>query len=142
MAAINADKLLAEAACHKRLVDTRVYDEPKSRLIQAQAAGWVLALRAETSEHTLLDTFLAEYGLSNDEGVALMCLAEAFLRVPDNDTLELLLKDKLAPGDWQAHLGHADSWLVNSSTWALLLTGRPSTWSRSASVTRSPSVAT
>ena len=123
-AAIKADKLLAEEACLARLLDTRPYDADTARLIEAQAADWVERLRTETSQHTLLDTFLAEYGLSNDEGVALMCLAEAFLRVPDSDTLELLLKDKLAPGDWEAHLGHADSWLVNSSTWALLLTGR------------------
>ena len=66
--------------------------------------------------------FLAEYGLSTKEGVALMCLAEAMLRVPDTLTIDALISDKVVPGDWGRHLG-SGSPLVNASTWALLLTG-------------------
>ncbi|WP_299298637.1 bifunctional proline dehydrogenase/L-glutamate gamma-semialdehyde dehydrogenase PutA [uncultured Tateyamaria sp.] len=72
----------------------------------------------------LMEVFLAEYGLSTDEGVALMCLAEALLRVPDADTIDALIEDKIAPSDWGKHLGHSTSSLVNASTWALMLTGR------------------
>ncbi len=71
-----------------------------------------------------MEVFLAEYGLSTDEGIALMCLAEALLRVPDADTIDALIEDKIAPSDWGKHLGHSASSLVNASTWALMLTGR------------------
>ncbi len=72
----------------------------------------------------LMEVFLAEYGLSTDEGIALMCLAEALLRVPDAETIDALIEDKIAPSDWQRHLGRSTSSLVNASTWALMLTGR------------------
>jgi RHH-type proline utilization regulon transcriptional repressor/proline dehydrogenase/delta 1-pyrroline-5-carboxylate dehydrogenase len=72
----------------------------------------------------LMDVFLAEYGLSTSEGVALMCLAEALLRVPDNITIDALIEDKIAPSDWSKHIGHSASPLVNASTWGLLLTGK------------------
>ena len=72
----------------------------------------------------LMEVFLAEYGLSTDEGVALMCLAEALLRVPDADTMDALIEDKIAPSNWGRHLGHSASSLVNASTWALMLTGK------------------
>ncbi len=72
----------------------------------------------------LMEVFLAEYGLSTDEGVALMCLAEALLRVPDATTIDALIEDKIAPSDWGRHLGKSASSLVNASTWALLLTGK------------------
>lgn len=72
----------------------------------------------------LMGAFLAEYGLSTDEGVALMCLAEALLRVPDADTIDELIEDKIAPSSWGKHLGESSSSLVNASTWALMLSGR------------------
>lgn len=71
-----------------------------------------------------IDAFMHEFELSSKEGVVLMCLAEALLRVPDAHTLDKLIKDKIATADWQAHLGHSDSIFVNASTWALMLTGR------------------
>jgi len=80
-------------------------------------------IRAATAPG-LMEVFLAEYGLSTDEGIALMCLAEALLRVPDADTIDALIEDKIAPSDWGRHLGHSTSSLVNASTWALMLTGR------------------
>ena len=78
----------------------------------------------DTSDPGLMEVFLAEYGLSTDEGIALMCLAEALLRVPDAETMDDLIEDKIAPSDWGRHLGHSASSLVNASTWALMLTGR------------------
>ena len=68
--------------------------------------------------------FLAEYGLSTDEGVALMCLAEALLRVPDAETIDELIEDKISPSSWGEHLGSSSSSLVNASTWALMLSGK------------------
>ncbi|TMV07765.1 bifunctional proline dehydrogenase/L-glutamate gamma-semialdehyde dehydrogenase PutA [Ruegeria sediminis] len=87
------------------------------------AAQLVRDIRSSTAPG-LMEVFLAEYGLSTDEGIALMCLAEALLRVPDADTIDALIEDKIAPSDWGKHLGHSSSSLVNASTWALMLTGK------------------
>ncbi len=87
------------------------------------AANLVRDIRGE-SDPGLMEVFLAEYGLSTNEGVALMCLAEALLRVPDADTMDALIEDKVAASDWGKHLGQSNSPLVNASTWALMLTGR------------------
>ena len=83
----------------------------------------VRAIRAKDENHGGLDAFLQEYSLSSEEGVALMCLAESLLRVPDAETADALLADKLAGANWRSHLGHSDSFFVNASTWGLLLTG-------------------
>ncbi|NNE79667.1 MAG: bifunctional proline dehydrogenase/L-glutamate gamma-semialdehyde dehydrogenase PutA [Silicimonas sp.] len=91
--------------------------------ITAQAASLVQSIR-DSSRPGLMEVFLAEYGLSTDEGIALMCLAESLLRVPDPETIDALIEDKIAPSDWGRHLGQSSSSLVNASTWALLLTGR------------------
>ena len=91
--------------------------------ISASAATLVRRIRSE-ARPGLMEVFLAEYGLSTREGVALMCLAEALLRVPDADTIDALIEDKIASSDWSMHLGHSSSPLVNASTWGLFLTGR------------------
>ena len=91
--------------------------------ICGDAAALVTQIR-DAADPGLMEVFLAEYGLSTDEGIALMCLAEALLRVPDADTIDALIEDKIAPSDWGKHLGASSSSLVNASTWALLLTGR------------------
>jgi RHH-type proline utilization regulon transcriptional repressor/proline dehydrogenase/delta 1-pyrroline-5-carboxylate dehydrogenase len=91
--------------------------------ITSTAAALVAAIRA-SAKPGLMEVFLAEYGLSTDEGIALMCLAEALLRVPDAPTVDALIEDKIAPADWGRHLGRSSSSLVNASTWALMLTGK------------------
>ncbi|MBC7145759.1 MAG: bifunctional proline dehydrogenase/L-glutamate gamma-semialdehyde dehydrogenase PutA [Thioclava marina] len=91
--------------------------------ISRRAANLVRRIRSE-AKPTLMEHFLAEYGLSTQEGVALMCLAEAMLRVPDAETIDALIEDKIAPSDWGKHMGTASSSMVNASTWALMLTGR------------------
>ena len=88
-----------------------------------QAAQLVQQIRQESSP-SLMEVFLAEYGLSTNEGVALMCLAEALLRVPDAETIDALIEDKIAPSNWSRHIGHSSSPLVNASTWALMFTGK------------------
>lgn len=80
------------------------------------------ALRADAGP-SMMELFLGEYGLSSEEGVALMCLAEALLRVPDAPTMDALIEDKIAAPHWDQHLGESHSSLVNASTWALFVTG-------------------
>ena len=80
--------------------------------------------RAAGRPKGMMESFLEEFGLSNSEGLALMCLAEALLRVPDAETRDDLIAEKIRSGDWGAHKGQSDSWLVNASTWGLMLTGK------------------
>mgnify|MGYP003635398612 CR=1 FL=1 len=91
--------------------------------ISDDAAEFIEHIRA-SDDPGLMEVFLAEYGLSSDEGVALMCLAEALLRVPDTQTMDDLIEDKISPSSWSAHLGQSTSPLVNASTWGLMLTGK------------------
>ncbi|NVO54446.1 bifunctional proline dehydrogenase/L-glutamate gamma-semialdehyde dehydrogenase PutA [Rhodobacteraceae bacterium B1Z28] len=105
------------------LIDQATLTEADRRAICDAAAQLVRDIRSSTSPG-MMEVFLAEYGLSTDEGVALMCLAEALLRVPDADTIDALIEDKIAPSDWGKHLGRSSSSLVNASTWALMLTGK------------------
>ena len=84
----------------------------------------VEAARAAGRPKGMMESFLEEFGLSNAEGLALMCLAEALLRVPDAETRDELIAEKIRSGDWGSHSGQSDSWLVNASTWGLMLTGR------------------
>jgi RHH-type proline utilization regulon transcriptional repressor/proline dehydrogenase/delta 1-pyrroline-5-carboxylate dehydrogenase len=79
--------------------------------------------RARRDERPFLDAFLQEFGLSNQEGIALMCIAEALLRIPDDATADRLIAEKLATGDWSSHAGKSESLFVNASTWGLMLTG-------------------
>src|SRR5947199_2733072 len=80
--------------------------------IAATASRLVDAVRRERLGKGGLDAFLQEYALSSREGVALMCLAEALLRIPDADTVDRLIRDKIAGADWQHHLGHSGSLFV------------------------------
>ena len=112
-----------EAAAVQRMVEAADLTRADREAISARAADLVRTVRAGGSA-SIMQGFLAEYGLSSREGVALMCLAEALLRVPDTETIDALIEDKIAASDWAAHLGQSSSPLVNASTWALLLTGK------------------
>lgn len=120
---IDADTYADPDAALSRLIKMANLSDTDRRAICTIGADLVRAIRASTSPG-LMEVFLAEYGLSTDEGVALMCLAEALLRVPDADTIDALIEDKIAPSDWGRHLGRSSSSLVNASTWALMLTGK------------------
>ncbi len=89
----------------------------------ALAVSLVEGARARRDERPFLDAFLQEFGLSNQEGIALMCIAEALLRIPDDATADRLIAEQLATGDWSAHAGRSESLFVNASTWGLMLTG-------------------
>src|ERR1700729_1182921 len=89
----------------------------------ATAMALVEGARARRDERPFLDAFLQEFGLSNQEGIVLMCIAEALLRIPDDVTADRLIAEKLATGDWSSHAGKSESLFVNASTWGLMLTG-------------------
>ena len=93
----------------------------------ALARQWVTGLRegpAQGGRAGRVQSLMQEYALSSEEGVALMCLAEALLRIPDAATRDALIRDKIGRGDWQQHLGRSDSLFVNAASWGLLLTGK------------------
>jgi len=92
--------------------------------IAERARGFVAAVRRRRLGKGGIDAFLHEYALSSPEGVALLCLAEALLRIPDAETVDQLIRDKIGEADWESHLGRSESIFVNASTWALMLTGR------------------
>src|SRR5690606_4812503 len=71
-----------------------------------------------------VEGLIQEFSLSSQEGVALMCLAEALLRIPDRPTRDALIRDKISRGDWRAHVGESPSLFVNAASWGLLITGR------------------
>lgn len=99
--------------------------EPRSRAdVAAHAASLVEAVRGAQVQKGAMDALLREYDLSSQEGVILMCLAEALLRIPDAVTADRLIADKIKAGDWAAHLLENGSLFVNASTWGLMLTGR------------------
>ncbi len=118
-----AAKYAPERPLLDSLIEQAGLDAATRRRIEARAVDLVRRIRAG-ARPSLIEQFLSEYGLSTREGIALMCLAEAMLRVPDPATIDALIEDKIAPSDWGRHLGQASSPLVNASTWALMLTGR------------------
>ncbi|SNR58582.1 bifunctional proline dehydrogenase/L-glutamate gamma-semialdehyde dehydrogenase PutA [Puniceibacterium sediminis] len=120
---VRANYTADEATMIAELIARIKLSEQDRAKIAAAGAQYVDRVRKETSP-SMMEAFLAEYGLSTEEGVGLMCLAEALLRVPDAETIDDLIEDKIAPSNWGAHLGHSSSSLVNASTWALMLTGR------------------
>ena len=120
---IEQGSLADEGQLLRNLVAQAGLDASARARICAHAAQIVRDIRT-SAKPALMEVFLAEYGLSTREGIALMCLAEALLRVPDATTMDALIEDKIAPSDWGRHLGQSASSLVNASTWALMLTGR------------------
>ncbi|PWC09547.1 trifunctional transcriptional regulator/proline dehydrogenase/L-glutamate gamma-semialdehyde dehydrogenase [Brenneria roseae subsp. americana] len=98
-----------------------------AQLTQKMAHRLAERLRGQkgaTGRAGMVQGLLQEFSLSSQEGVALMCLAEALLRIPDRPTRDALIRDKISAGDWHAHLGHSPSLFVNAATWGLLFTGK------------------
>jgi RHH-type proline utilization regulon transcriptional repressor/proline dehydrogenase/delta 1-pyrroline-5-carboxylate dehydrogenase len=122
-AAITAAYRRAEPDCLPPLLAAAEPSADAARMAAAQAKSLVEALRAKTRAGGV-EGLVREYALSSQEGVALMCLAEALLRIPDAGTRDALIRDKIAPGDWRAHVGHSPSLFVNAATWGLVVTGK------------------
>ncbi|HEY8102043.1 MAG TPA: bifunctional proline dehydrogenase/L-glutamate gamma-semialdehyde dehydrogenase PutA [Burkholderiaceae bacterium] len=104
---------------------TQIKNDPGSQqAAQSLARKLVETLRAERSKASGVDALMHEYSLSSDEGIALMCLAEALLRIPDHQTADRLIADKISKADWYRHIGESPSLFVNAATWGLLITGK------------------
>jgi RHH-type transcriptional regulator, proline utilization regulon repressor / proline dehydrogenase / delta 1-pyrroline-5-carboxylate dehydrogenase len=105
------------------LVERAIFTADERRRIAELAARLVRSARSSRHRHGGVDAFMHEYGLTSEEGVILMCLAEALLRIPDKDTADALIAEKIGGGRWEKHLGASDSLFVNASTFGLMLTG-------------------
>ena len=122
-AAITAAWVRDEAAHVRDLLETARLPADERAAAQATAADLVTRVRARTHDQGAIEAFMRQYDLGSQEGVLLMCVAEALLRIPDPDTADKLIRDKLGEADWKRHMGQSDSVLVNASTWGLMLTG-------------------
>jgi RHH-type transcriptional regulator, proline utilization regulon repressor / proline dehydrogenase / delta 1-pyrroline-5-carboxylate dehydrogenase len=122
--AINHAYLMDEDQAVSALLKSAQLPEATLAEIRKTARGLITEIREQRTKKSGLDAFLDEYDLSSDEGIALMCLAEAMLRIPDKDTIDDLIRDKITAADWGANVGKSDSFFVNASTWALMLTGK------------------
>ncbi|WP_301099308.1 bifunctional proline dehydrogenase/L-glutamate gamma-semialdehyde dehydrogenase PutA, partial [Otariodibacter sp.] len=98
--------------------------ESLSGEIKILAKKLVRKVRESRQKASGVDALMHEFSLSSQEGIALMCLAEALLRIPDQETADKLIKDKLAKGDWRSHVGHSPSLFVNAAAWGLVVTGK------------------
>jgi RHH-type proline utilization regulon transcriptional repressor/proline dehydrogenase/delta 1-pyrroline-5-carboxylate dehydrogenase len=123
-AGLRARHRAAEPDCLAALLREAPLDAARWQAARAQARRWIEGLRGQRSRGSGVDALMREFSLSSQEGVALMCLAEALARIPDRATADALIRDKLARGDWRAHIGASRSIFVNAAAWGLMLTGR------------------
>ncbi|HHJ80176.1 MAG TPA: bifunctional proline dehydrogenase/L-glutamate gamma-semialdehyde dehydrogenase PutA, partial [Candidatus Tenderia electrophaga] len=122
-AAINQAYLVDEDVLLNALLESLHFNDEQLQRIEDLARTLVVKVRQNSTSTTGVDALLREYDLSSQEGVMLMCLSEALLRIPDSATADRLIRDKLTQAEWNTHLGKSSSFFVNASTWGLLLTG-------------------
>ncbi|MDX2288838.1 MAG: bifunctional proline dehydrogenase/L-glutamate gamma-semialdehyde dehydrogenase PutA [Hyphomicrobiaceae bacterium] len=121
---VHAAHLADEIRLVGGLIERAVYTSDERRRTADVARQLVHAARANRHKYAGVDAFMHEYGLSSEEGVILMCIAESLLRIPDHETADQLITEKIGGGAWDKHLGHSESLFVNASTWGLMLSGR------------------
>ena len=121
---ISNDKYTDEKAIVSDLIKSAELSTDQWHSVQNIAKQLVATVRGRRLNRGGLDAFMAQYDLSNSEGIALMCLAEALLRIPDNFTADKLIRDKICAANWEQHLGNSESTFVNAATWSLMLTGK------------------
>ena len=121
---LDAAKFADERTALAALLDARPLSQQDREAVRAEAEALVRSARQSARRQGVVESFLQEFSLSTREGLALMCLAEALLRTPDEDTRDRLIAEKIASADWASHAGQSDSLLVNASTWSLMLTGK------------------
>ena len=122
-AAINQAYLIDEDSLLTTMLESLHFDDEQLQRIEDLSRTLVEKVRQISTSNSGIDALLQEYDLSSQEGVMLMCLAEALLRIPDSSTADRLIRDKLTQAEWNTHLGKSSSFFVNASTWGLLLTG-------------------
>jgi RHH-type transcriptional regulator, proline utilization regulon repressor / proline dehydrogenase / delta 1-pyrroline-5-carboxylate dehydrogenase len=123
-ARITAAWLRDETEAVNDLLDQASLPADEREQVVDRAAALVSRVRARVKDQSVVESFMRQYDLSSEEGVLLMCVAEALLRIPDKGTADKLIRDKLGDANWRKHLGRSESLLVNASTWGLLLTGQ------------------
>ncbi|OLQ93286.1 bifunctional proline dehydrogenase/L-glutamate gamma-semialdehyde dehydrogenase [Vibrio panuliri] len=116
--------MVDESQWLEQLLPLATPSEPENAQIAQQTTRLIEAIRADKKSVQMIDALLLEYSLDTQEGILLMCLAEALMRIPDADTADALIRDKLSVADWKSHLKNSDSVFVNASTWGLMLTGK------------------
>ena len=118
-------KYAPEAEVLAGLLDPPPLDSAEQAAVHDEALELAAAARRQAAHRRgVVESFLQEFSLGTKEGLALMCLAEALLRIPDQATRDALIAEKIGEADWAAHLGQSESLFVNASTWGLMLTGR------------------
>ncbi|WP_122467716.1 bifunctional proline dehydrogenase/L-glutamate gamma-semialdehyde dehydrogenase PutA [Brevundimonas lutea] len=122
--ALDAGKYADETSAVQTLLDRIPLDRTAREAAVEEAIDLVERARKDNERQGVIESFLQEFSLGTREGLALMCLAEALLRTPDEDTRDKLIAEKIKSADWAKHLGQSDSVFVNASTWGLMLTGR------------------
>lgn len=122
-AAVTAGWVREESGHVRALLEQARLPESDRAAIQLVAADLVRRVREQAADQGVIEAFMRQYDLGSEEGVLLMCVAEALLRIPDAETTDLLIRDKLGEADWKRHMGKSHSLLVNASTWGLMLTG-------------------
>ncbi|TKG00106.1 bifunctional proline dehydrogenase/L-glutamate gamma-semialdehyde dehydrogenase PutA [Vibrio sp. F13] len=108
----------------EQLLPLATPSEYEKQQITDKTTSLIEAIRADKTSIQMIDALLLEYSLDTQEGILLMCLAEALMRIPDSATADALIRDKLSVADWKSHLKNSDSVFVNASTWGLMLTGK------------------
>lgn len=106
------------------LLENIQFNKQQLEDVEQNAKALVIKVREERIGKGGMDAFLYQYDLSSEEGIALMCLAEALLRIPDDETIDQLIKEKMTSANWRKNIGQSDSLFVNAATWGLMLTGK------------------
>ncbi|MBF9003418.1 bifunctional proline dehydrogenase/L-glutamate gamma-semialdehyde dehydrogenase PutA [Vibrio nitrifigilis] len=116
--------IVDESQWLKQLLPMASPSDQEKDQIKAKTTDLINAIRADKRSVQMIDALLLEYSLDTQEGILLMCLAEALMRIPDKETADAFIKDRLGVADWKSHLKNSDSVFVNASTWGLMLTGK------------------
>lgn len=123
-AAITAAYRMDETKCVEELINHLHFSTEMQSKISATARELVEKVREHVAQASGVEALMMHYDLSSEEGIMLMCLAEALLRIPDKETEDLLIRDKLTSAKWEKHIGASESSFVNMATWGLALTGK------------------
>ncbi|MDG3086294.1 bifunctional proline dehydrogenase/L-glutamate gamma-semialdehyde dehydrogenase PutA [Vibrio hannami] len=116
--------MVDETSWLEELLPLATPTDTEKKVIEQKTASLIETIRADKNSIQMIDALLLEYSLDTQEGILLMCLAEALMRIPDSHTADALIRDKLSVADWKSHLQNSDSVFVNASTWGLMLTGK------------------
>ncbi|MPV86826.1 bifunctional proline dehydrogenase/L-glutamate gamma-semialdehyde dehydrogenase PutA [Ostreibacterium oceani] len=130
LSALSQNYIVDENTYMDSLLATINQDDKHLDTLKSDVEGLITTVRKTAGRGSGIDNFLQEYSLDTEEGITLMCLAEALLRIPDSETADALIEDKLSSAEWDKHLSKSDSLFVNASTWGLMLSGKVTRWGK------------